>query len=361
MHEAIRVRGARTNNLREVDVDIPKRQLTVFTGVSGSGKSSLVFGTIATESRRLINETCSAFLQGFMPNLTRPDADALENLSPAIIVDQEPMGANSRSTVGTATDVNALLRIVFSRLSEPHVGPATRFSFNLAEGRCPTCEGTGRTASLDMSVLLDESRSLNEGAILAPNFGVGSWYLKIFADSGRFDADLPVADYSPEQREVFLNGPPTKIKSSGINMTYEGLLPKVRRLFLNPDKEPGQAHIRKFGDTAVTQQPCADCAGSRLNEAARTATVAGRTLPECPAMQIDDLAGFLAGLDEPSVAPLLSSLDEALGSLVEIGLGYLSLDRESGTLSGGEAQRVKMVRHLGSALTGQHLARYLDQ
>lgn len=351
MPEAIRVRGARVNNLVDVDVDIPKRQLTVFTGVSGSGKSSLVFGTIATESRRLINETYSAFLQGFMPNLGRPDADSLENLSAAIIVDQERMGANSRSTVGTATDVNAVLRIVFSRLSVPLVGPATRFSFNLPDGMCPGCEGVGRTSSLDLSAILDESRSLNEGALLAPNFTVGSWYWKVFAESGRLDPDVPIADYSAEQREFLLNSGPTKIKASGINMTYEGLLPKVKRLFLNPDKEPGQKHIRDFVDRAVTMEVCPDCRGARLNEAAREATVAGRTLPECLGMQINDLADFLAGLDEPSVSPLLNTLNEALGSLVEIGLGYLSLDRESGTLSGGEAQRVKMVRHLGSALT----------
>ncbi|MFE9201512.1 ATP-binding cassette domain-containing protein [Micromonospora sp. NPDC007230] len=350
-HDMIEVRGARENNLADVSVDIPKRRLTVFTGVSGSGKSSLVFGTIAAESRRLINETYSAFLQSFMPSLSRPDVDSLRNLTPAIAVDQERMGANSRSTVGTATDAYAMLRIVFSRLGTPHIGGAGAFSFNLAEGMCPTCEGLGRVSDLDVSAMVDVERSLNDGAILVPNFAVDSWYWQTIVGSGLFDPDVKLQDYTPEQWQDFLHKPATKIKMGSNNWTYEGLAVKVRRLYLSKDRESMQPHIRAFVDRAVTFTTCGDCAGSRLNAAARSVRVAGRTIVECAAMQISDLAEFLHGLDDPAVAPLVGNLRETVDSLVEIGLGYLSLDRESGTLSGGEAQRVKMVRHLGSSLS----------
>ncbi|MEV0811430.1 excinuclease ABC subunit UvrA [Micromonospora sp. NPDC050200] len=350
-HDVIEVRGARENNLTGVSVDIPKRRLTVFTGVSGSGKSSLVFGTIAAESQRLINETYSAFLQSFMPSLSRPDVDALRNLSAAIVVDQERMGANSRSTVGTATDAYAMLRIVFSRLGDPHVGSAGAFSFNLAEGMCPTCEGLGRVSDLDVHAMVDVERSLNDGAILVPNFAVDSWYWQTIVRSGLFDPDAKLQDYTPQQWQDFLHKPATKIKMGSNNWTYEGLAVKVRRLYLAKDRESTQPHIRAFVDRAVTFTTCADCGGARLNRAALSSRIAGRNIAECAAMQISDLADFVRSVDDPSVAPLVATLRETLDSLVEIGLGYLSLDRESATLSGGEAQRVKMVRHLGSSLS----------
>jgi len=354
-HDVIRVRGARVNNLKDVSVDIPKRLLTVFTGVSGSGKSSLVFGTIAAESQRLINETYSTFLQSFMASPARPDVDALENLSAAIVVDQERMGANSRSTVGTATDVNAFLRLVWSRLSTPHVGPSFHFSFNLPDGMCLECEGTGKISAIDESQIVDRDLSLNEGAITVPNFTPNTWYWRLFAEGGRLDPDKKVRDYSDEEWEWFMHTPPTKVRAGGMNTTYEGLVVKVKRLFLDKETESGQKHVKAFIERVATFSTCPACAGTRLNEAARTATVAGLTLPEACAMQISDLVAFVERLrDDPGCAaarPALVSLVDLLGSLVEVGLGYLSLDRESGTLSGGEAQRVKMVRHLGSALS----------
>ncbi|MFC7597064.1 ATP-binding cassette domain-containing protein [Terrabacter sp. GCM10028922] len=354
-HDVIRVRGARVNNLKDVDVDVPKRTLTVFTGVSGSGKSSLVFGTIAAESQRLINETYSTFLQNFMATPARPDVDALENLSAAIVVDQERMGANSRSTVGTATDVNAILRLVWSRLSTPHVGPSFHFSFNLPDGMCPECEGTGKVSAIDESAIVDRDLSLNEGAITVPNFTPNTWYWKLFAEGGRLDPDKKLRDYSEDEWDWFMHTPATKVRAGGMNTTYEGLVVKVKRLFLDKESESNQKHIKAFVERIATFTTCRACGGSRLNEAARTATVAGRTLPECCSMQISDLVTFVRSLvDDPDCAPArpaLVSLTDLLGSLVEVGLGYLSLDRESGTLSGGEAQRVKMVRHLGSALS----------
>ncbi|MFK3979203.1 ATP-binding cassette domain-containing protein [Micromonospora sp. NPDC050397] len=350
-HEVIQVRGARENNLANVSLDIPKRRLTVFTGVSGSGKSSLVFGTIAAESQRLINETYTAFVQSFMPNQGRPDVDALHNLSAAIVVDQERMGANSRSTVGTATDAHTMLRIIFSRLGTPHVGTSTAFSFNSAEGMCPECEGLGRVSTLDIDQLVDRKLSLNEGAITAPNFTVGSWYWQTMAQSGLFDPDTKLADYTPQQWEDFLHKPATKIKASNFNTTYEGLVVKVQRLFLSKERESMQPHVRAFVDRAFTFTGCTGCGGARLNPAALASTLNGRNIAECAAMQISDLAGFVAGITDASVGPVVDTLRHTLDSLVEIGLGYLSLDRESGTLSGGEAQRVKMVRHLGSSLT----------
>jgi excinuclease UvrABC ATPase subunit len=350
-HDTIQVRGARENNLRDVSVDLPKRRLTVFTGVSGSGKSSLVFGTIAAESQRLINETYSAFLQSFMPNLARPDVDALHNLSAAIVVDQERMGANSRSTVGTATDAYAMLRIVFSRLGTPHVGTSSAFSFNSPEGMCPRCEGLGRVSTIDVDALVDRRRSLAQGAITVPSFGVDSWYWRAFVECGFLDPDLPLEDYTPQQWEDLLHKPATKIKSGGLNTTYEGLIVKVTRLYLGKDTEALQPHIKAFVERAVVFDRCPDCAGSRLNAAARSSLIDGRSIADCSAMPISELAQLVRALDAPSVAPLLATLRGTLDSLVDIGLGYLSLDRESGTLSGGESQRVKMVRHLGSSLT----------
>jgi excinuclease UvrABC ATPase subunit len=357
-HDTIHVRGARANNLKNIDVDIPKRQLTVVTGVSGSGKSSLVFGTVAAESRRLIDETYSAFIQGFMPSLPRPDVDVLENLSPAIIIDQERMGANSRSTVGTATDASSLVRILFSRLSEPQVGPSGHFSFNLPEGWCPTCEGTGVGATIDLSVFLDESKSLNDGAIDAPGFGVGDWYWSSYAKCGRLDPDLPVRDYTPEQREFFLYAPSQKIKvakedNSGFSsLSYDGLVTRIRRLWIDRDTPPKQKQIVNFVERISTTGPCPDCHGTRLKEAARTATVAGRTIGEWNSTQVTELRDLVQGLGaEQSVGPVVSGLLGMLDNLVDVGLGYLSLDRPAGTLSGGEAQRVKMIRHLGSPLS----------
>ncbi|TDQ54173.1 ATP-binding cassette domain-containing protein [Actinorugispora endophytica] len=350
-HDVIEVRGARENNLADVSLDIPKRRLTVFTGVSGSGKSSLVFGTIAAESQRLINETYTAFVQSFMPSLGRPDVDALRNLSAAIVVDQERMGANSRSTVGTATDAHTMLRIIFSRLGTPHVGTSTAFSFNSVEGMCPACEGLGRVSDIDVGQLVDVERSLKEGAITVPGFAVDSWYWQSLALSGLVDPDAKLKDYTPRQWEDFLHKPATKVKIGTTNVTYEGLVVKVRRLYLSKDRESMQSHVREFVDRAVVFTRCGACGGGRLNPAALASRINGRNIAECSAMQISDLAGFVRGIEDASVGPLLASLRNTLDSLVEIGLGYLSLDRESGTLSGGEAQRVKMIRHLGSSLT----------
>jgi excinuclease UvrABC ATPase subunit len=349
--DVIEVRGARENNLADVSLDLPKRRLTAFTGVSGSGKSSLVFGTIAAESKRLINETYSAFLQQFMPNVNRPDVDSLRNLSAAIIVDQERMGANSRSTVGTATDAYTMLRIIFSRLGDPHVGTSIAYSFNAAEGMCPVCEGIGRVSTVDIAELVDVDKSLNEGAITVPNFTPDTWYWKSLAQSGLVDPDVKIRDFAPQQYDDFMHKPATKMRIGGINQTYEGLLVKVQRLFLSKDREAGQPHINAFIERAVTFTGCAACGGTRLRPEVLASKIRGRSIADCSAMQISDLAEFVSGLDEPSVAPMLATLRHTLDSMVEIGLGYLSLDRESGTLSGGEAQRVKMVRHLGSSLT----------
>ncbi|MFI0357131.1 ATP-binding cassette domain-containing protein [Actinomadura sp. 9N407] len=350
-HSVIQVRGARENNLADISVDLPKRRLSVFTGVSGSGKSSLVFATIAAESQRLINETYTAFLQSFMPSLGRPDVDELRNLSAAIVVDQERMGANSRSTVGTATDAYAMLRIVFSRLGTPHIGTAGAFSFNLPEGMCPECEGMGQVSKIDIEQLVDRELSLNEGAITVPNFTVDSWYWQVMAHSGFYSPDKKLKDFTEREWEDFLHKPATKVKAGSHNTTYEGLVTKVQRTFLAKDRESMQAHIRTFVDRAVVFAVCPDCGGSRLSQAALSSTIDGTNIAQCSAMQISDLARFVRTLDAPSVAPLLANLRDLLDSLVEIGLGYLSLDRPSGTLSGGEAQRVKMVRHLGSSLT----------
>jgi excinuclease ABC A subunit len=350
-HDLIEVRGARENNLGDISLDIPKRRLSVFTGVSGSGKSSLVFGTIAAESQRLINETYTAFVQSFMPNVGRPDVDALHNLSAAIVVDQERMGANSRSTVGTATDAHTMLRIIFSRLGDPHIGTSGAFSFNLPDGMCPECEGIGRVSAIDVDELVDVERTLNEGAITAPNFQVGSWYWQTLAHSGFVDPDVKLKDYTPQQWEDFLHKPATKINNGNFNTTYEGLVVKVQRLFLSKERESMQSHIRSFVDRAVRFATCGACGGARLNPAALSSKINGRNIAECSAMQISDLAEFVRGITDESVGPVMATLSETLDSLVEIGLGYLSLDRESGTLSGGEAQRVKMVRHLGSSLT----------
>jgi excinuclease UvrABC ATPase subunit len=376
-HHLIRVQGARENNLKDISVEIPKRRLTVFTGVSGSGKSSLVFATIAAESQRLINETYSAFVQGFMPSMARPDVDLLEGLTTAIIVDQERMGANVRSTVGTATDANALLRIVFSRIGQPHVGSPQAFSFNipsvrgsgaitveraggkmetesrtftLTGGMCPNCEGKGTVSSIDLSELYDASKSLAEGAITVPGFTGDGWPVRIFAAWG-LDPDKPIRDYTEQELQDFLYREPTKVKVGGINLTYEGLVLRVHKSFLSKDIDGLQPHIRAFVDRVATFTPCPDCGGTRLNEGARSSKVRGINIAEACAMQISDLAVWVRELDEPSVAPLLVTLQQTLDSFVEVGLGYLSLDRASGTLSGGEAQRTKMIRHLGSALT----------
>ena len=376
-HDLIRVRGARENNLRNIDVEIPKRRLTVFTGVSGSGKSSLVFATIAAESQRLINETYSAFVQGFMPSLGRPDVDVLEGLTTAIIVDQERMGANARSTVGTATDANAMLRILFSRLGEPRIGSPQAFSFNipsvkgagavvidrgpgkpvkesrsfeLTGGMCPRCEGMGRVTDIDLGELYDESKSLSEGAIKVPGYTPDGWGVRIFRAAG-LDPDKPIRDYTDEERHRFLHQETTKVKVENINLTYEGLVPKVQKSMLSKDREAMQPHIRAFVDRAVTFMPCPDCGGTRLSAGARSSKIRGINIADACAMQVSDLAEWVRGLDEPSVGPLLAGLRATLDSFVEIGLGYLSLDRPSGTLSGGEAQRTKMIRHLGSSLT----------
>jgi excinuclease UvrABC ATPase subunit len=376
-HDLIRVQGARENNLKDVSVQIPKRRLTVFTGVSGSGKSSLVFGTIAAESQRLINETYSAFVQGFMPTLARPEVDVLDGLTTAIIVDQERIGANPRSTVGTATDANAMLRILFSRLGKPHVGPPTAYSFNVPMrkasgamtvdkgrgerivvrdviyygGMCPRCEGMGSISDMDLSALYDDSKSLNEGALTIPGYSMEGWYGRIFRGCGFFDPDKPIQKYSKKELHDLLYKEPTKIKVDGINLTYAGLIPTIQKSMLSKDPEAMQPHIRAFVERAVTFTRCPDCGGTRLNEAARSSRIEGKNIADVCAMQISDLADWVRGLDEPSVAPLLAGLQHLLDSFAEIGLGYLSLDRPSGTLSGGEAQRTKMIRHLGSSLT----------
>ncbi|ACZ90552.1 ATP-binding cassette domain-containing protein [Streptosporangium roseum] len=350
-HDLIRVQGARENNLKDVSIEIPKRRLTVFTGVSGSGKSSLVFGTIAAESQRMINETYSTFVQGFMPTLARPEVDLLEGLTTAIIVDQERMGANSRSTVGTATDANAMLRIVFSRLGEPSAGPSFHYSFNTPAGACPRCEGMGSVTDVDLTQLYDDSKSLAEGALTIPGYSMDGWYGRIFSGCGFFDPDKPIRKFTKAELHDLLHKEPTKIKVDGINLTYEGLIPKIQKSMLSKDRDALQPHIRAFVDRAVTFTACPECDGSRLNEAARSSRIKGVNIADACAMQISDLAEWVHGLDEVSVAPLLATLRQTLDSFVEIGLGYLSLDRPSGTLSGGEAQRTKMIRHLGSSLT----------
>jgi len=376
-HDLIRVHGARENNLKDVSVEIPKRRLTVFTGVSGSGKSSLVFDTIAAESQRLINETYSAFLQGFMPTLARPEVDVLEGLTTAIIVDQERMGADARSTVGTATDANAMLRILFSRLGQPHIGSPKAFSFNIASisgagavklerggktvrerrsfsitgGMCPRCEGRGTVTDIDLTQLFDDSKSLNEGAITVPGYKGGGWNSRLYIESGFVDPDKPIRKFTEKELHDFLYHEPARMKIAGINMTYEGLIPRIQKSMLSKDKEAMQPHVREFVDRAVTFTVCPECGGTRLTEAARSSKIKGINIADACAMQISDLAEWVRALDEPSVAPLLTALGETLDSFVEIGLGYLSLDRPSGTLSGGEAQRTKMIRHLGSSLT----------
>jgi excinuclease UvrABC ATPase subunit len=376
-HDLIRVQGARVNNLKDVSVEIPKRRLTVFTGVSGSGKSSLVFDTIAAESQRLINETYSAFVQGFMPTLARPDVDLLEGLTTAIIVDQERIGSNPRSTVGTVTDANAMLRIVFSRLGQPHIGSPQAFSFNVASisgagavtierggttrkerrsfsitgGMCPRCEGRGSVTDFDLTQLYDESKSLNEGALTIPGYSMDGWFGRIFRGCGYFDPDKPIRKYTKRELNDLLHREPTKIRVDDVNLTYEGLIPKIQKSMLSKDVDAMQPHIRAFVERAITFTTCPDCDGTRLSEAARSSRIEGINIAEACAMQISDLAEWVRGLDEPSVAPLLAALGENLDSFVEIGLGYLSLDRSSGTLSGGEAQRTKMVRQLGSSLT----------
>jgi excinuclease UvrABC ATPase subunit len=376
-HDLIRVQGARVNNLKGIDVEIPKRRLTVFTGVSGSGKSSLVFDTIAAESQRLINETYSAFVQGFMPTLSRPEVDVLDGLTTAIIVDQERMGANARSTVGTVTDANAMLRILFSRLGEPPIGPPNAFSFNVPSstvrgvmeiergedgkkververfsgGMCRTCEGMGTAGDIDLTQLYDDSKSLAEGAITIPGYKADGWSVRIFTESGFLDPNKPIRRYTKSELHDFLHKEPVKVRVAGINMTYEGLVPQIQQSFLSKDVDTLQPHIRAFVERAVTFTACPACGGTRLNEAARSSKIGGVNIADACAMQVSDLAAWVRDLDQPSVAPLLTALGETLDSFVEIGLGYLSLDRPSGTLSGGEAQRTKMVRHLGSSLT----------
>ncbi|MFF4261660.1 ATP-binding cassette domain-containing protein [Streptomyces virginiae] len=350
-HQVIQVRGARENNLSDISLDIPKRRLTVFTGVSGSGKSSLVFGTIAAESQRMINETYTAFIQSFLPSQGRPDVDGLHNLSAAIVVDQERMGANSRSTVGTATDASTMLRIVFSRLGTPHIGASTAFSFNAPDGMCPHCEGIGQVSDIDVDQLVDRELSLNEGAITVPGYAVDTWYWQNVVNSGFYSPDVKLKDFTAQEWADLLHRGPVKVKAGSTHYTYEGLVTKVRRTYLSKDREAMQAHIRAFVDRAVIFTDCPDCGGTRLSAAALSSRIDGMNIAECSAMQISDLASFVRRIDDPGVAPLLAGLRDLLDSLVEIGLGYLSLDRPSGTLSGGEAQRVKMVRHLGSSLT----------
>ncbi len=376
-HDLIRVQGARVNNLKDVNVEIPKRRLTVFTGVSGSGKSSLVFGTIAAESQRLINETYSAFVQGFMPTLARPEVDVLDGLTTAIIVDQERMGANARSTVGTATDANAMLRILFSRLGKPHIGSPNAYSFNVPSvrasgaitvergtktktekatfarlgGMCPRCEGMGSVTDIDLSQLYDDTKSLAEGALTIPGYNADGWSVRIFAASGFVDPDKPIRKYTKKELHDFLHRDPTKVKIDNINMTYEGLIPRIQKSFLSKDVDAMQPHIRAFVERAVTFTMCPECDGTRLSEEARSSKIKGKNIADACAMQISDLADWVRGLDEPSVAPLLAGLQHLFDSFTEIGLGYLSLDRPSATLSGGEAQRTKMIRHLGSSLT----------
>ena len=377
-HDLIRVHGARVNNLKDISVEIPKRRLTVFTGVSGSGKSSLVFGTIAAESQRLINETYSAFVQGFMPTLARPEVDVLEGLTTAILVDQQRIGADPRSTVGTATDANAMLRILFSRLGKPHIGSPQAFSFNVASisgagavkferggktmqerrtfsitgGMCPRCEGRGTISDINLAQLYDDSKSLNEGAIIVPGYTVDNFFaVRPYIESGILDPDKPISKYTKKERQDFLHHEPTRVKVNGVNVTYEGLIPKIQRSFLSKDADALQPHIRAFVDRAVTFTACPECGGTRLSAAARSSRIGKVNIADACAMQISDLAEWVRGVDEPSVAPLLAALQHTLDSFAKIGLGYLSLDRPSGPLSGGEAQRVKMIRHLGSSLT----------
>ncbi|MET8012065.1 excinuclease ABC subunit UvrA [Streptomyces sp. NPDC005271] len=376
-HDLIRVHGARENNLKDVSIEIPKRRLTVFTGVSGSGKSSLVFNTIAAESQRLINETYSAFVQGFMPTLARPEVDVLDGLTTAIIVDQQRMGADTRSTVGTATDANAMLRILFSRLGKPHIGPPSAYAFNVPSvrasgaitvergakkavkatfsrtgGMCTRCEGRGTVSDIDLTQLYDDSKSIAEGAFTIPGWKSDSfWTVRVYAESGFLDPDKPIREFTKKEMQDFLYREPTKVKVEGVNLTYEGLIPKIQKSFLSKDKESLQPHIRAFVERAVTFTTCPECDGTRLSEGARSSKIKGVSIADACAMEIRDLAEWVRGLDEPSVAPLLTAVQQTLDSFVEIGLGYLSLDRPSGTLSGGEAQRVKMIRHLGSSLT----------
>ncbi|GAA4456551.1 ATP-binding cassette domain-containing protein [Phytohabitans houttuyneae] len=376
-HDLIRVQGARENNLKDVSVELPKRRLTVFTGVSGSGKSSLVFGTIAAESQRMINETYSAFVQGFMPTLSRPEVDLLDGLTTAIIVDQERMGANPRSTVGTATDANAMLRILFSRLGKPHIGSPNAYSFNVPSvkasgaitverggktkaekatftrlgGMCPRCEGMGSVTDFDLTALYDDSKSLNEGALTIPGYSMEGWYGRIFRGCGYFDPDKPIRKYNKKELHDLLYREPTKIKVDGINLTYSGLIPQIQKSFLSKDVDAMQPHIRAFVERAITFTTCPECEGTRLSAEARSSKIKGKNIADVCAMQISDLADWIRGVEEPSVAPLLGGLQHLLDSFTEIGLGYLSLDRPAGTLSGGEAQRTKMIRHLGSSLT----------
>src|SRR6202162_3256097 len=376
-HDLIRVQGARVNNLKDISLEIPKRRLTVFTGVSGSGKSSLVFGTIAAESQRMINETYSTFVQAFMPTLSRPEVDVLDGLTTAIIVDQERMGANARSTVGTATDANAMLRVLFSRIGQPHIGSSNAFSFNVPSvrgsgaitiergagktvrhtftstgGMCPRCEGRGTVSDIDLTQLFDDSKSLAEGALTTPGYKTDSWWTTgIFIESGFLDPKKPIRKYTKKELHDFLYKEPVKVKINGVNLTYEGLIPKLQKSMLSKDPDALQPHIRVFVDRAVTFAACPHCGGTRLSEAARSSRIRGINIADACVMQISDLAQWVRGLDEPSVAPLLATLYKTLDSFVEIGLGYLSLDRPAGTLSGGEAQRVKMIRHLGSSLT----------
>ncbi|MEU3350750.1 excinuclease ABC subunit UvrA [Streptomyces sp. NPDC037389] len=375
-HDLIRVYGARENNLKDVGIEIPKRRLTVFTGVSGSGKSSLVFDTIAAESQRLINETYSAFVQGFMPTPARPEVDVLDGLTTVIGVDQQRMGGDPRSTVGTATDANAMLRILFSRLGKPHIGPPSAYAFNVPSvrasgaitvergarkavkatfsrtgGMCPRCEGRGAVTDLDLTQLYDDSKSLSEGALTVPGYKAGGWNHRLYSESGFYDADKPIREYTKRELHDFLHREPTRMKIAGINMTYEGLIPRIQKSMLAKDREGMQPHIREFVDRAVTFTTCPDCDGTRLSEGARSSKVAGISIADACAMQISDLAEWARGLDEPSVGPLLGKLRHSLDAFSEIGLGYLALDRPAGTLSGGEAQRVKMIRHLGSSLT----------
>ncbi|MDQ0648279.1 excinuclease UvrABC ATPase subunit [Microbacterium natoriense] len=374
-HDIIRVQGARENNLKEVSVDIPKRRLTVFTGVSGSGKSSLVFDTIAAESRRMIDETYSAFVQGFMPSVPRPDVDVLEGLTTAIIVDQERLGANPRSTVGTVTDANAMLRILFSKLGQPYIGGPTAFSFNIPTqkasgvmtgpggekkivkdaiylgGMCPRCEGRGAVSDLDLAQIVDESKSLNEGAIMVPGYTADGWMVKGFSESGFYPADKPISSFSDKQRHLFLYGEVTKVKISGINMTYEGLIPKITKSMLSKDLDALQPHIRAFVERVATFATCPECDGTRLTEGARSSKIDGISIADACRMQVTDLADWVRGLTLTGAGPLLEALSANLDAFVTLGLGYLSLERPSGTLSGGEAQRIKMLRHLGSSLT----------
>ena len=376
-HDRIRVYGARENTLKNISVELPKRRLTAFTGVSGSGKSSLVFGTIAAESQRLINETYSTFVQGFMPTLARPDVDVLDGITTAILVDQQRMGADPRSTVGTATDANAMLRILFSRLGTPHIGPAKAFSFNVASisgagavtlerggrktkerrefsivgGMCPRCEGRGQVSDFDLTALYDDTKSLNEGALTIPGYSMDGWYGRVYGGSGFFSPDTPIRDFTERELDALLYKEPTKIKVDGINITYEGLIPRIQKSMLSKDREAMQPHIRAFVDRAIAFDTCPECDGTRLTALARSSKIGGISIADACAMEISDLADWVRGIDDPSVAPLLASLRDTLDSFVDIGLGYLSLDRPSGTLSGGESQRTKMIRHLGSSLT----------